>query len=25
MIRPAGGLAFLGGWGLMFIGFWKQQ
>ncbi len=25
MITPAGGLAFLGGWGLMFIGFWKQQ
>jgi len=24
MITPAGGLAFLGGWGLMFIGFWKQ-
>jgi len=25
MITPAGGLAFLGGWGLLFIGFWRQQ
>lgn len=24
MITPAGGLAFLGGWGLLVLGFWKQ-
>lgn len=25
MITPAGGLAFLGGWGLLFTGFWRQR